>query len=117
MFNKKYGEIPKKYLDMSNRAFIDAMKLGDAKGKPFTFPLITVNIYDDFDWENPTFNYLLENMDKWGGVYFENYQSKPFEDPNWKKINKYIEPRDAASQRSFCCRFRVDFDDILKAAG
>ena len=50
---------------MSNKAFIDAMKLGDAKGKPFTFPLITVNIYDDFDWENPIFNYLLENMDKW----------------------------------------------------
>ncbi len=117
ILNKKYWDIPQKYLDMSNKAFIDAMKLGDAKGKPFTFPLITVNIYDDFDWENPIFNYLLENMDKWWWAYFENYQSKPFEDPQWKKINKYIEPRDASSQRSFCCRFRVNFDDILKAAG
>jgi hypothetical protein len=31
-------------------------------------------------------------------------------------MNKFIEPRDPQSQRSFCCRFRVDFEDILMAA-
>ena len=117
IIDKKYWDIPQKYLDISNKAFIDAMKMWDAQWKPFTFPLITVNIYDDFDWDNPIFKYLLENMDKWWGCYFENYQTKPFEDPKWKQINPYIEPRDASSQRSFCCRFRVDFEDILKAAG
>lgn len=114
---KKYSQIDQKYLDISNKAFIDAMKIGDAKWKPFTFPLITVNVYDDFDWNNKVFNYLLEHMDKWWGCYFENYRTKPFEDENYKKINKYIEPRDASSQRSFCCRFRVNFEDILKASG
>jgi len=34
-------------------------------------------------------------MDKWGGCYFENYQTKPFQDEEFTKINKYIEPRDA----------------------
>ena len=116
LVNKKYGQIPQKYLDISNKAFIDAMKMWDANGKPFTFPLITVNIYDDFDWENEVFNYLLKEMDKWWGCYFENYQTTPFESEEYKKINPFIEPRDASSQRSFCCRFRVNFEDILKAA-
>jgi len=116
IMKQKYKELDKKYLDISNQAFIDAMKLWDGNWKPFAFPLITVNIYDNFDWENTTFNYLLENMDKWWGCYFENYQTKPFEDEEFKKLNKYIQPRDAWSQRSFCCRFRVSFEDILKAS-
>lgn len=114
--DKKYKQIDKKYLDMSNKAFIDAMKLWDGSWKPFTFPLITINIYDNFDWENLIFNYLLDNMDRWWGCYFENYQTKSFQDKEFKKLNKYIEPRDAWSQRSFCCRFRVSFEDILKAS-
>ena len=114
--DKKYWDIPKEYLDISNKAFIDTMKKGDANWKPFTFPLITVNIYDDFDYENETFQYLLKEMDKWGWCYFENYQTNPFEKKEFKKLNPYIEPRDAWSQRSFCCRFRVSFDDIMKAA-
>ncbi|MEF2175780.1 MAG: anaerobic ribonucleoside-triphosphate reductase [Candidatus Absconditabacteria bacterium] len=113
----KYKEIPTRYLNLSNKAFIDAMKKGDAKGKPFTFPLITVNIYDEFDYENEIFNYLLENMDSWGGCYFENYRTKPFLEEKWRSLNKYIEPRDPSSQKSFCCRFRVDFNDILRASG
>jgi len=117
VLDKKYSQIDQKYLDMSNKAFIDAMKMWDAKWKPFAFPLITVNIYDDFDWDNKVFNYLLEHMDKWWGCYFENYRTKPFEDENYKKINKYIQPRDASSQRSFCCRLRISFEDILKASG
>ncbi len=117
ILNKKYKDIPKKYLNISNKAFIDAMKKWDASWKPFTFPLITVNIYDDFDRDNIVFKYLLENMDKWWWCYFENYQTKPFEDPNWKKINPYIQPKDASNQRSFCCRFKVDFNEIIKAAG
>ena len=112
----KYKDISTKYLDKSNRAFIDTMKKWDGKWKPFTFPLVTINIYDEFEWDNDTFNYLLENMDKWGGCYFENYQSEPFKDEKWQKVNKFIEPRDSKSQRSFCCRFRVNFDDILRAS-
>ncbi len=113
---RKYKDIPQRYLDMSNKAFIDAMKMWDAKGKPFTFPLITVNIYDDFEWDNEIFNYLLENMDKWWGCYFENYTTTWANDDNWRKINKFIEPRDQTSQRSFCCRFRVNFEDIIRAS-
>ena len=92
------------------------MAMWDAKWKPFTFPLITVNIYDDFDYENDKFNYLLEKMDNWGWCYFENYQTKPFTLKEFQSKNKYIEPRDANSQKSFCCRFRVNFDDIMKAS-
>lgn len=116
IINRKYKEIPQKYLDMSNRALIDAMKIWDAKWKPFTFPLITVNIYDDFDWDNDVFNYLLEHMDKWWGCYFENYTTKAFTDEKWTKINQFIEPRDPKNQKSFCCRLRINFEDILQAS-
>lgn len=113
----KYWEVPLRYLDISNKALINAMARGDGKWKPFTFPLITVNIYDNFNWDNIVFNYLLEKMDNWWGCYFENYQTSPFEDKKFKDLNKFIEPRDSSSQRSFCCRFRVDFNDILQASG
>ena len=42
------------------------------------FPLITVNITDDFDFENEAFQLLLKEMDKWGGCYFENFRKAPF---------------------------------------
>lgn len=114
--NKKYKDIPQKYLDISNRAFIDAMQKWDAKWKPFTFPLITINVYDNFDWQNETLNYLLEHMDKWWGCYFENYRTTPFADENFTNLNKFIAPRDPSSQKSFCCRLRINFEDILRAS-
>lgn len=55
-------------------------------------------------------------MDKWGGCYFENFTDKFAKDNKWNKINKYIEPRDATSQRSFCCRYNVRMEDIIKSS-
>lgn len=33
-----------------NKAFYQVMTEGDACGQPFTFPIPTVNITEDFDW-------------------------------------------------------------------
>jgi ribonucleoside-triphosphate reductase len=111
----KYKDVPKKYYQDTNKAFIDMFKTGDAKGRIFTFPLLTINIDDDFDFEDPIFNYLLEEMDGWGGCYFENYRTTPFdEDSKFKKLNKYIQSRNPELQKSFCCRFQVGLEEILK---
>lgn len=110
-----YSDIPVEYYDEVNRAFIETFAQGDYNGKPFSFPLITVNITDDFDFDNETFNLLLQEFDKWGGVYFENYRTEPFKgDSKYKKLNKHIRERNAEMQRSFCCRFQVSLEEILK---
>ncbi len=111
----RYCDVPAEYYDEVNRAFIETFAQGDCNGKPFSFPLITINITDDFDFDNETFNLLLDECDKWGGVYFENYRTKPFkEDSKYKKLNKHIRERNVELQRSFCCRFQVSLEDILK---
>ncbi len=110
-----YKDVPLSFYDEVNRAFIEIIAEGDAEGKPFTFPLITVNIYDDTDMDNETFDYLLDECDKWGGIYLENYRTKPFEeDSPYKKANKYIQPRNPELQKSFCCRFQVSLEEIMK---
>ena len=110
-----YSDVPKKYYQDTNKAFIEMHYVGDARGRPFTFPLLTINIDDNFDFDDPIFDLLLEKMDKWGGCYFENYRTKPFdEDSKYKQLNKYIQPRNPELQKSFCCRFQVGLEEILK---
>ena len=48
-----YGELQRE-MDMINRAYIEVMTEGDAKGRVFTFPIPSFNISDDFirDSEN-----------------------------------------------------------------
>ncbi|WP_448588586.1 anaerobic ribonucleoside-triphosphate reductase [Thermocrinis sp.] len=108
-FPYKYGDIPSEYYHRTALGFLQAMWEGDADGRPWTFPLITVQITDDFDFEDPIFRQFLENLDKHGGAYFENFMSKPF-------VERGIEPRDPSLQRSFCCRFQVDIKEILKVS-
>ena len=45
-----YGELQAE-MDMINRAYIEVMTAGDAKGRVFTFPIPTYNITPDFDWD------------------------------------------------------------------
>ena len=47
-----YGELQAE-MDMINRAYIEVMMKGDAKGRVFTFPIPTYNITPDFDWSSP----------------------------------------------------------------
>ena len=58
---------------MINRAFIEVMTTGDAKGRVFTFPIPTYNITQDFDWEHPNCRALFEMTAKYGMPYFQNF--------------------------------------------
>ncbi len=109
ILDKKYGEIPKEVYNRVALGFLKAMWEGDADGRPWTFPLITVQITDDFDFNDPVFTQFLENLDKHGGAYFENFLSKPF-------IERGLEPRNPYLQRSFCCRFQVDIGEVLRVS-
>lgn len=85
-----------------NRAFLEVMAEGDAKGRVFTFPIPTYNISKDFNWENSTLEGLWELTAKYGVPYFSNF------------INSDMNPEDA---RSMCCRLRIDNRELEVRGG
>ncbi len=87
-----YGDFQPE-IDMINKAFLEVMIEGDAKGRVFTFPIPTYNVTKDFDWSNPNLDYLWEATAKYGIPYFSNF------------VNSDMDPNDA---RSMCCRLRLD---------
>ena len=93
-----YGELQKE-MDMINRAYIEVMTKGDAKGRVFTFPIPTYNITKDFQWDSPNAELLFEMTAKYGLPYFQNF------------LNSDLEPH---MVRSMCCRLQLDLTELLK---
>lgn len=93
-----YGELQRE-MDMINRAYIEVMTEGDAKGRVFTFPIPTYNITPDFDWEHPNCDLLFEMTAKYGLPYFQNF------------LNSELKPN---MIRSMCCRLQLDLRELLK---
>lgn len=110
--NYKYSDIPSEYYDRINKAFIDSMAQGTMMGIPFTFPLVSIQIDDNFNFDNQMFLYLLDKMYYWGGCYFENFRTKPFEDEHYKLLNPYLQARDPSVSRSLCCRLQISLSTL-----
>ena len=88
-----------KEMDMINKAYVEVMTAGDAKGRVFTFPIPTYNITKDFDWDNPKYEPIFEMTAKYGMPYFQNF------------INSDMKPNQV---RSMCCRLQLDLRELLK---
>ncbi len=112
----RYRDIPADYFDRINSAVIEVMKQGTGNGIPFTFPLLTVPIDDEFDYGNRLFLELLDGMYRWGGVYFENFRTAPFQDERYRRLNPFMKPRDPEASRSLCCRLQIDLN-VLSRVG
>jgi ribonucleoside-triphosphate reductase len=93
-----YGDL-KAEMEMINRAYIEVMMTGDAKGRVFTFPIPTYNITPDFDWNTPNADLLFEMTAKYGLPYFQNF------------LNSELKPN---MIRSMCCRLQLDLRELLK---
>ncbi len=93
-----YGDLQVE-MDMINRAYIEVMMQGDAKGRVFTFPIPTYNITDDFIWDSPNADLLFDMTAKYGLPYFQNF------------INSELKPN---MVRSMCCRLQLDLRELLK---
>jgi anaerobic ribonucleoside-triphosphate reductase len=93
-----YGELQPE-MDMINRAYIEIMMAGDAKGRVFTFPIPTYNITEDFEWHSPNAELLFEMTARYGLPYFQNF------------INSELKPN---MIRSMCCRLQLDLRELLK---
>lgn len=72
--DKTYKEFQKE-MDIFNECFFEVMNGGDHDGRIFSFPIPTVNVTKDFDWDNPRYNTLWKNTAKYGQPYFCNYIS------------------------------------------
>ena len=93
-----YGDLQPE-MDTINRAYIEVMTAGDAKGRVFTFPIPTYNITPDFPWESANTDLLFEMTAKYGLPYFQNF------------INSDLKPN---MVRSMCCRLQLDLTELLK---
>ena len=62
-----------KEMNLINKAYYEVMTEGDKTGQPFTFPIPTVNITEDFDWYGENTDILFENTAKIGSSYFQNF--------------------------------------------
>ena len=96
-----YGDFQEE-MDVLNRAFFEVMAEGDAAGRVFTFPIPTVNVTKDFDWDNPNLKGLWEITAKYGIPYFSNF------------VNSDMKPEDT---RSMCCRLRLDLEELDRRGG
>lgn len=117
MLDIQYKDIPTEYFDTVNEVIIDIMKKGTGGAMPFTFPLITVPVTNDLDWKNKELVYLLESLYQWGGVYFENFKTEPFDNPYYKSLNPRMKSKDPEVSRSLCCRLNIDLELLSKAGG
>ncbi|MBS4096547.1 MAG: ribonucleoside triphosphate reductase [Sulfuricella sp.] len=93
-----YGDLEHE-MGMINRAYIEVMTTGDAKGRVFTFPIPTYNMTPDFPWESENAALLFEMTAKYGLPYFQNF------------INSELKPN---MVRSMCCRLQLDLRELLK---
>jgi ribonucleoside-triphosphate reductase len=93
-----YGELQAE-MNMINRAYIEVMTEGDAKGRIFTFPIPTYNITKDFPWQSENAELLFEMTAKYGLPYFQNF------------VNSELSPN---MVRSMCCRLQLDLSELLK---
>jgi len=96
-----YGDFQAE-MDMLNMAFCDVMMEGDAKGRVFTFPIPTLNITREFNWDSPVTDKFMEITCKYGIPYFSNY------------VNSDLSPEDALSM---CCRLRLNTSELRKRGG
>ncbi len=99
--NETYGEFQEE-MNMFIRAFYEGLMEGDASGRPFTFPIPTVSVGKDFEWDNKNLDAMWEATAKYGINYFSNF------------INSDMSAEDA---RSMCCRLRLDNRELYKRGG
>ncbi len=96
-----YGEFEEE-MKVFNKAFYEVILEGDKSGRPFHFPIPTINITKDFPWDDPAFDSIFEASGKYGTNYFGNY------------INSEMNPEDV---RSMCCRLRLNLKELHNRGG
>ena len=89
-------------IGMISKSFFEIMMQGDATGRPFTFPIPTVNLHKNFVWDDEVAKVIFEATAKFGTANFQNF------------LNTDMNPEDSYS---LCCRLRLDKRELVKNTG
>jgi ribonucleoside-triphosphate reductase len=89
-------------IDLFNKAFLEVLLEGDARGRVFTFPIPTVNITPDFPWDSEVSDLLFKVTAKFGSFYFQNC------------VKGGLDPREI---RAMCCRLQLDLRELYRRYG
>lgn len=89
-------------MDMINTAIFQILEEGDASGTPFTFPIPTIALESDFNYDADISQELMRLTALKGSPYFLNYNVD------------YMKPDD---NLSMCCRLRINYSDIVEHSG
>ena len=106
-----------KEMNQINKAYYEIMTEGDKTGQPFTFPIPTVNITEDFDWYGENTDLLFENTAKVGSSYFQNFIGSQYKRDESGKLVENEEAYKPGHVRSMCCRLQLDLRELLKRGG
>lgn len=102
-------------------AYYKVMTEGDAKGRPFTFPIPTINVTEDFKWDSDVSDAIFENAALRGSSYFQNFIGSQY----IKDENGNLVPNEKAYKpghiRSMCpltkdtqIYAKIESDDVSK---
>ena len=101
-------------MNMIQKAYYEVMTEGDSTGQPFTFPIPTVNITEEFDWDGENVMTLFENTAKIGSSYFQNFVGSQYKiDENGNRVEDE-EAYKPSAVRSMCCRLQLDLNELRK---
>ena len=106
-----------KEMNLINKAYYEVMTEGDKTGQPFTFPIPTVNITEDFDWYGENTDLLFENTAKIGSSYFQNFIGSQYKRNDAGELIANEEAYKPGHVRSMCCRLQLDLRELLKRGG
>lgn len=106
-----------KEMNLINKAYYEIMTEGDKTGQPFTFPIPTVNITEDFDWDGENTDLLFENTAKIGSSYFQNFIGSQYKKDASGNLIENEEAYKPGHVRSMCCRLQLDLRELLKRGG
>ncbi len=96
------------FINLFNKTFFEVYLEGDANGRVFTFPVLTINLTEEFfNLPNDLLDIILEANAKYGATYFQNCI-------NGESGLEKIKPSDV---RSMCCRLQLNLNELQKHTG
>ena len=101
-------------MEMIAIAYYEVMTEGDSSGQPFTFPIPTVNITEDFNWDSKVAKAIFENTAKVGSSYFQNFVGSQWMKNDRGERVRNPEAYSPGAVRSMCCRLQLDLRELLK---
>jgi ribonucleoside-triphosphate reductase (formate) len=96
-----YGDCNEE-IGMITKAFFEIFSEGDGGGRPFTFPIPTINLHKNFVWDDEVAKTIFKATAKYGIPTFQNF------------LNSDLDPD---SMYSMCCRLSISKEELVKASG